>query len=95
MLDETESQDNASVNDVLGDDLKFNEKTIEGILKRYFKNEKTKISKEALKLIAEMARVHVVEILMRSATEAKTTAEPEVTDEHLEKVLPQLLLDFH
>lgn len=39
-------------------------------------------------------RVYVLEALTRAAEEAKRVDSPEVNLEHLEKILPQFLLDF-
>ena len=60
----------------------------------HFVQEKTKISSDAMKLINEVVRVHVLELMSRSAQQAKSEGSEIVKNEHLEKVLPQFLLDF-
>eukprot|EP00729_Bicosta_minor_P004159 gene4159-19166_t len=55
---------------------------------------KTKANQDALKLSAELMRCFVLEAAHRAGVECKASGLPEVTPEHLEKVLPQLLLDF-
>ena len=77
-----------------GTEVQFNEKTIESLLKMNFEQEKTRISGDALKLVCEVIRVHAFELLSRSAHQAKIEGSASVTSEHLEKVLPQFLLDF-
>ena len=72
----------------------FNEKTIEALVKQSFTNEKTKLSHDALKLMTEMIKIHSLELMNRCAEQAKKEASDVVHPEHLEKVLPQFLLDF-
>jgi histone H3/H4 len=72
----------------------FNEKTIEGLLKNSFQQDKTKISADALKMTSEVFRVHSIELLSRCAEQAKKEGADVVTTEHFEKILPQFLLDF-
>ena len=77
-----------------GQEILFNEKSIEGLVKMNFTDEKTKISAEGLKLFREVVRVHSLELLNRCAEQAKKEGATNVTQEHLEKILPQFLLDF-
>ena len=77
-----------------GQQINFNEKTIEALLKMHFVQEKAKISSDAMKLINEVVRVHALELMSRSAQQAKSEGSEIVKSEHLEKVLPQFLLDF-
>lgn len=72
----------------------FNEKTIEALIKSNFKSEKMKISSDAVKLFTELLRIHSLEVLSRAAEQAKKEGSDLVQTEHLEKVLPQFLLDF-
>ena len=72
----------------------FNEKNIEALTKSSFKNPKTKISSDAVKLFTELLRVHALEMLSRAAEQAKKEGSSQVLNEHIEKVLPQFLLDF-
>ena len=72
----------------------FNDKTIEDLIKMNFKNEKTKISTEAVRVMSELLKVHALEGLKRSAEQAKKEGSDVVKLEHFEKVMPQFLLDF-
>ncbi|GFQ93825.1 centromere protein X [Trichonephila clavata] len=82
------------------DEEKIKTKFIEKILKMRFKNLNTKIQSDAAKLSAEVFRIFIAECAARAAIQAQNecTSEndttPEVNNQHLEKVLPQLLLDF-
>ncbi|KAG8178415.1 hypothetical protein JTE90_000930 [Oedothorax gibbosus] len=75
-------------------------KCVEKLLKSKFKNSNTKISNDAVKLTSEVLKVFITECAARSAIQAKSEASeeiplpPEVDNQHLEKILPQLLLDF-
>ena len=77
-----------------GAEVQFNEKTIENLLKMSFTQDKTRISSDAMKLASEVVRVHAFELLSRSAKQAKLEGSDTVTSEHMEKILPQFLLDF-
>ena len=77
-----------------GEEIQFNERTIDGLLKLNFKGDKTKMSNEALKLMTELIRVHSIELMNRCAEQAKKEGSEVVSNEHLEKILPQFLLDF-
>ncbi|GFY55200.1 centromere protein X [Trichonephila inaurata madagascariensis] len=75
-------------------------KCIEKILKMRFKNSNTKIQNDAVKLSAEVLRIFITECAARAAIQAQNECSsenditPEVNNQHLEKILPQLLLDF-
>lgn len=64
------------------------------LLHLHFEDEKTKVSGDALLLVAELLKVFVVEATVRSIRQAQAEDLPSVDVEQLEKVLPQLLLDF-
>ncbi|XP_068090774.1 centromere protein X-like [Hyperolius riggenbachi] len=55
---------------------------------------KTKVSADALLVVAELLRVFVQEAAARAARQAKSEDLEVVDVEHVEKILPQLLLDF-
>ncbi|XP_003730423.2 centromere protein X [Strongylocentrotus purpuratus] len=76
------------------EDITFKQGTIQRLLQKNFKEEKTKINKDALVLIVELSRIFVNEGACRSAQQAKSEQAMVVEPRHLEKVLPQLLLDF-
>ena len=54
----------------------------------------TKLQPAALTLSSVLIRQFVEEACHRAEAEATDDGETEITDEHLEKILPQLLLDF-
>ena len=76
------------------EDVAFNGKTIETLLKIHFKNDKTKISTEAITIMTELLKIHSLELFSRSAEMAKKEGSDIVKLEHVEKVMPQFLLDF-
>ena len=73
---------------------KFSKETVDQISKMEFTSEKTKYSNEALTMTTEMLRIYVLEAAHRAASQARSEGSQVVELEHLEKVLPQLLLDF-
>ena len=76
-------------------DFKVRERTIEEIAKLGFDREgKAKMGADSVKLVKEAISVFVAEGLTRAAEQAKLEGKSEVKEEHLEKVLPQFLLDF-
>ncbi|XP_077780258.1 centromere protein X isoform X3 [Podarcis muralis] len=68
--------------------------TVNKLLQLHFKDDKTRVSGDALLLMAEMLKVFVREAAARAARQAQTEDLTRVDVEHVEKVLPQLLLDF-
>ncbi|XP_061248519.1 centromere protein X isoform X1 [Bos javanicus] len=64
------------------------------LLHLHFKDKKTKVSQDALQLVAELLKIFVVEAAIRSVRQAQAEGLAHVDVEQLEKVLPQLLLDF-
>jgi len=73
---------------------KFSKETVDQISKMEFTSEKTKYSNEGLAMTTEMLRIYVLEAAHRAASQAKSEGSQVVELEHLEKVLPQFLLDF-
>ena len=73
---------------------KFVKETIDQISKMHFSNEKTKYTADALIMTTEMMRIYVLEAATRAATQAKSERNKTVEFEHVEKILPQFLLDF-
>ena len=86
---ESKSDDNSEVK------TKFARETIDQISRLHFNNEKTKYTPDALTMTTEMMKIYVLEAAHRAAFQAKTEGKREVEVEHLEKILPQLLLDFN
>uniref|UniRef100_A0A8C3SDQ8 Centromere protein X n=1 Tax=Chelydra serpentina TaxID=8475 RepID=A0A8C3SDQ8_CHESE len=72
----------------------FRKETVNKILQLHFKDDKTRVSSDALLLMAEMLNVFVREASARGARQAQAEDLDRVDIEHVEKVLPQLLLDF-
>nr|XP_060620836.1 centromere protein X isoform X2 [Anolis sagrei ordinatus] len=72
----------------------FKKETVNKLLHLYFKDDKTRVSGDALLLMVEMLKVFVREAAARGARQAETEDLTKVDVEHVEKVLPQLLLDF-
>ncbi|XP_021364201.1 centromere protein X-like [Mizuhopecten yessoensis] len=72
----------------------FKQRTIQIILQEFFRDEKTKITTDAAALVVEVMNIFVSEAGFRVLKEAKTDDSDEVTIEHFEKILPQLLLDL-
>lgn len=64
------------------------------LLHLYFRDDKTKVSVDALQLTAELLRIFVVEAAVRGVRQAQAEDMTLVDVDQLEKVLPQLLLDF-
>nr|XP_060501096.1 centromere protein X isoform X2 [Panthera onca] len=63
------------------------------LLQLHFKDDKTKVSGDALRLVAELLKIFVVAAI-RSVRQAQAEDLALVDVDQLEKVLPQLLLDF-
>ena len=71
----------------------FNEKIVERLF-AHFQN-KIKIGKNAKVLFAELMRIYSLEVITRAGEQATKEGSSKITLEHLEKVLPQFLLDFN
>ncbi|KAH9494864.1 hypothetical protein Btru_015861 [Bulinus truncatus] len=72
----------------------FKKKTVSAVLEQHFKDKKVTVKGNALILATEMFRIFVKEALSRAADQAKNEGDRGVTIDHLEKILPQLLLDM-
>ncbi|XP_025892665.1 centromere protein X [Nothoprocta perdicaria] len=72
----------------------FRKETVERLLRLHFRDGRTRVSGEALLLAAELLNVFVREAAARAARQAQGEELDTVDVEHVEKVLPQLLLDF-
>mmetsp|Transcript_149226 Transcript_149226/g.212117 ORF Transcript_149226/g.212117 Transcript_149226/m.212117 type:complete len:93 (+) Transcript_149226:47-325(+) len=57
-------------------------------------NAKTKGNGDGMKLAAEYLRCFTIEAAYRAAQQAQNDGSGQVDPEHIEKILPQLLLDF-
>ncbi|XP_029293780.1 centromere protein X [Cottoperca gobio] len=75
-------------------EIRFKKETISKLLSSFFKEDKTRLSGDAVLLMAEMLKVFVQEAAVRSQKQADTEDCDQVDVEHFEKILPQLLLDF-
>ncbi|XP_039082118.1 centromere protein X isoform X1 [Hyaena hyaena] len=72
----------------------FRKELVGKLLQLHFKDDKTKVSGDALRLMAELLKIFVVEAAVRSVRQAQAEDLARVDVDQLEKVLPQLLLDF-
>ncbi|XP_055264273.1 centromere protein X [Moschus berezovskii] len=72
----------------------FRKELVSKLLHLHFKDKKTKVSGDALLLMAELLKIFVLEAAIRSVRQAQAEDVARVDVEQLEKVLPQLLLDF-
>jgi len=73
---------------------KFKKETVRQVSKIHFQSDKTKYNNDSLLLTTEMLRIYVLEAAHRAAHQAKSEGAQTVQLEHLEKVLPQFLMDF-
>ncbi|KAM9371228.1 centromere protein X [Phaethornis superciliosus] len=72
----------------------FRKETVDRLLRLHFRDRRTRVNGDAQVLMAEMLNVFVREAAARAARQAQAEDLEQVDMEHLEKVLPQLLLDF-
>ncbi|KAM5309112.1 centromere protein X isoform 1-T1 [Glossophaga mutica] len=72
----------------------FRKELVSKLLHLHFKDDKTRVSGGALLLTAELLKVFVMEAAVRSIRQAQAEDLACVGVDQLEKVLPQLLLDF-
>ncbi|XP_042822297.1 centromere protein X isoform X1 [Panthera tigris] len=72
----------------------FRKELVGKLLQLHFKDDKTKVSGDALRLVAELLKIFAVEAAIRSVRQAQAEDLALVDVDQLEKVLPQLLLDF-
>ncbi|XP_069808897.1 centromere protein X [Dendropsophus ebraccatus] len=73
--------------------VEFRKDLVSKLLHMYLE-EKTKVSGDAVLLLMELLKVFVHETAYRAARQAQSEEVSVVNIEHVEKVLPQLLLDF-
>ncbi|KAI4467749.1 centromere protein x [Holotrichia oblita] len=72
----------------------FRPALIQECLKLNLTNSKTKISNDAVDLMNKIAKILTIEALMRATSLAKSEGKPYVHLDHVELILPQLMLDF-
>ncbi|XP_073464031.1 centromere protein X [Aquarana catesbeiana] len=72
----------------------FRKDIVSKLLHLYVEEGKTKVGSDALLVMAEFLKVFVHEAAARAARQAKSEDLQAVDIEHVEKILPQLLLDF-
>ncbi|XP_035158074.1 centromere protein X isoform X22 [Callithrix jacchus] len=72
----------------------FRKELVSRLLHAHFKDDKTKVSGDSLQLMAELLKIFVVEAAVRAVRQAQAEDAILVDVDQLEKVLPQLLLDF-
>ncbi|XP_029783738.1 centromere protein X isoform X1 [Suricata suricatta] len=69
----------------------FRKELVGKLLQLHFKDDKTKVSGDALRLMAELLKIFVVEAAIRSVRQAQAEDLALVDVDQLEKVLPQLV----
>ncbi|XP_030143390.1 centromere protein X [Taeniopygia guttata] len=72
----------------------FRKDTVDRLLRLHFRDGRTRVNADAQLLVAELLKVFVREAASRAARQAQAEDLKKVDTEHLEKALPQLLLDF-
>ncbi|XP_074778589.1 centromere protein X [Athene noctua] len=72
----------------------FRKETVDRLLRLHFQDRRTRVNGDAQLLMAEMLNVFVREAAARAARQAQGEDRRTVAVEQVEKVLPQLLLDF-
>ncbi|XP_048410875.1 centromere protein X isoform X2 [Stegostoma tigrinum] len=77
-----------------GEGAKFKKELVSKLLYFYFKDQKTKVSGDAVIIMSEMLKIFVIEAAARTARQASNEDARTADLDHFEKVLPQLLLDF-
>ncbi|KAK4021203.1 centromere protein X [Daphnia magna] len=73
---------------------KFKEGLIHEIIKLYTADQKVRIGGEVITAVNEIALRFVDEILWRTINQAHNEGVKDVNLDHIEKIIPQLLLDF-
>lgn len=89
---EEDAIDPASVKANVKNSLK--QEVIKELLNGSFHDNKTKLGNDALLLVVEVAKCLVTETCLRASSQALLESCDKVDVEHIEKCLPQLLLDF-
>ena len=92
-LPETQKTSPLSLQNANNCNCRFDEKMLERLLNNF--EHKMKVSKNANLLFAEIMRVYSIEIITRAGEQAIKEGMKNVTQEHLEKILPHFLLDFN
>ncbi|XP_018569698.1 centromere protein X-like [Anoplophora glabripennis] len=72
----------------------FGHDIVKEALKSKFMNPKNKISDDAVELISEIAKIIVIEATLRAVDQANSENKKKVSLEHVETILPQIMLDF-
>ncbi|XP_049877141.1 centromere protein X-like [Pectinophora gossypiella] len=72
----------------------FKQEVIKELLNGSFQDNKSKLGNDALSLVVEVAKCLVTETCLRASSQALRESSDKVDIEHVEKCLPQLMLDF-
>lgn len=64
---------------------------VKEVLKSKFVKPKNKITDDTIELVAELAKIMVIEGTLRAAKQASLESRTTITLEHVETVLPQLV----
>lgn len=70
------------------------EETIKTFLLKHFKEDKTRVSSDVVLMVKLLVELFVEEALQRANRQSQLESSDSVHIEHLEKILPQLFLDF-
>ncbi|CAG4947756.1 centromere protein X-like [Colias croceus] len=87
-----ENIDPASISSNVKNNIK--QEIIKELLHGSFQDNKTKLGNDALTLVVEVAKCLVTETCLRASSQALKESCDRVDIEHVEKCLPQLMLDF-
>ena len=77
-----------------GSNQTLSEDVVKQFMSQHFTEDKTKLSSEANKLITKLVDLFVRETIQRTLKQCEVETRDELNVDHLEKILPQLLLDF-
>ncbi|GJQ87879.1 hypothetical protein Trydic_g1150 [Trypoxylus dichotomus] len=72
----------------------FRSTLIQECLKLNFTNSKTKISRDAVDLMNKIGKILAIETSLRAVKQAKAEFKTSVQLDHVEMILPQIMLDF-
>ena len=74
--------------------LLLKERTVEELMRLHFSSPRTRLGADGLRLATLALQLYVREAALRASDQARLTGAPEVGLDHLEKVLPQWLMDI-
>ncbi|PSN33705.1 hypothetical protein C0J52_26702 [Blattella germanica] len=72
----------------------FKLEAVKEIMKLHFSDSKTRLSDDTLLLVMQVLHTLTVEATLRAGKQARLEESTRIQLEHVEKILPQLMLDF-